>query len=151
DAALGGSLSLLVDGDVVMGLGFDLRLTGPNVFVIDGRVWATVFGIDVGFSVHHSWGVARAIDDAIADAVALLTAALTDRPVLEAVASAFADGVRFVEPPRGQERRALSPAGGARFVQRALPLGVVIEKIGEATLVGPLNTFDLQVSGGGHV
>jgi hypothetical protein len=147
DAALGGSLSLLVDDDVVMGLGFDLRMTGPNVFVIDGRVWATVFGIDVGFSVHHSWGAARAIEDAIADAVALLTAALSDAPVLEAIAaSAFSDGVRFVEPPRGEERRALSPAGGARFVQRALPLGVMIEKIGEATLTGPLNTFDLQAS-----
>jgi hypothetical protein len=147
DAALGGSLSLLVDDDVVMGLGFDLRMTGPNVFVIDGRVWATVFGIDVGFSVHHSWGVARAIEDAVADAVALLTAALTDAPVLEAVASAaFSDGVRFAQPPRGEEQRALSPAGGARFVQRALPLGVVIEKIGEATLAGPFNTFDLQAT-----
>jgi hypothetical protein len=145
DAALGGSLSLLVDDDVVMALGFDLRMTGPNVFVIDGRVWATVFGIDVGFSVHHSWGVARAIDDAIADAVALLTTALTDAPVLEGVAAlAFSDGVRFSEPPPGEQRRALSPAGGARFVQRALPLGVVIEKIGEATLAGPANTFDLQ-------
>jgi hypothetical protein len=151
DAALGGSLSLLVDDDVVMGLGFDLRLTGPNVFVIDGRVWATVFGIDVGFSVHHSWGIGREIADAIADAVALLTKALTDRPVLEAVAaSALADGVRFAEPPRGEERTALSPAGGARFVQRALPLDVVIEKVGEATLVGPLNTFDLLVSVGGQ-
>jgi hypothetical protein len=70
---------------------------------------------------------------------------LTDAPVLEAVASsAFSDGVRFAEPPTGEERRALSPAGGARFVQRAMPLGVIIEKIGEATLSGPLNTFDLQ-------
>jgi hypothetical protein len=147
DAALGGSLSLLVDDDVVMGLGFDLRMTGPNVFVIDGRVWATVFGVDVGFSVHHSWGVARAIEDAVADAVALLTAALTDAPVLEAVASAaFSDGVRFAEPPSGQQRGALSPAGGARFVQRALPLGVVIEKVGEVTLIGPLNIFDLQAT-----
>jgi hypothetical protein len=34
DAALAGSLSLLVDGDVVMSLGFDLRLTGPNNYVI---------------------------------------------------------------------------------------------------------------------
>jgi hypothetical protein len=147
DAALGGSLSLLVDDEVVMGLGFDLHMSGPNVFVIDGRVWATVFGIDVGFSIHHSWGVARAIEDALADAVALLTAALTDAPVLEGVgAAAFSNGVRFAEPPPGEDRRALSPAGGARFVQRALPLGAVIEKIGEATLTGAANTFDLQPS-----
>jgi hypothetical protein len=151
DAGLGGSLSLLVDDEVVVSLGFDLRLTGPNVFVIDGRVWASVFGIDVGFSVHHSWGSPAQLADVIADAVALLTKALADNPVLEAIAAAAAaDGVRFIEPPRGEARRALSPTGGARFVQRALPLAVVIEKIGEATLVGPLNQFDLQVSAGGQ-
>jgi hypothetical protein len=152
DAALGGSISLLVDGDVIMGLGFDLRLSGPNRFVIDGRVWATVFGVDVGFGVHHSWGTESSLPDAIADAVDLLTRALADNPALETIGSrAFSDGVRFVEPPRTEPRRALSPAGGARYVQRAMPLGVVIEKIGEATLVGPLNTFDLQVSAGGQV
>lgn len=152
DAGLGGSLSLLVDGDVVMSLGFDLRLTGPNVFVIDGRVWATVFGVDVGFHVHHSWGDESTLPDIVADAVQLLTQALNDHPVLEAIAApSAADGVRFAEPPRGEERRALSPTGGARFVQRALPLAVVIEKIGEATLVGPLSQFDLQVSAAGQV
>jgi hypothetical protein len=152
DAALGGSISLLVDGDVIMGLGFDLRLTGPNKFVIDGRVWATVFGIDVGFSVHHSWGTESDLLDVVADAVGLLTRALSDNPTLETIGSrAFSDGVRFVEPPRTETRRALSPAGGARYIQRAMPLGVVIEKIGEATLVGPLNTFDLQVSAAGQV
>jgi hypothetical protein len=152
DAKLGGSLALLVDGDEVMGLGFSLRLTGPNTFVIDGRVWATVFGIDVGFGVHHRWGDELAVPAPVVDAVALLTRALTDKPVLESTKTvALADGVRFVEPKRTEERRALSPAGGARFVQRVLPLGPVIEKVGEVALVGPLNQFDLQVSAGGHL
>jgi hypothetical protein len=152
DADLGGSLSLLVDDDVVMSLGFDLRLTGPNVFVLDGRVWATVFGIDVGFHVHHSWGDETSLPDVVADALQLLTQALTDNPVLETIAAPFAaDGVRFAEPPQGEERRALSPTGGARFVQRTMPLAVVIEKIGEATLVGPLNQFDLEVSAAGQL
>lgn len=151
DAGLGGGLSLLVDDDVVMSLGFDLRLTGPNVFVLDGRVWATVFGIDIGFPVHHRWGDAAELPSVVADAVQQLTRALTDNPVLEAIAApAAADGVRFVEPPRGEERHPLSPTGGARFVERAMPLAVVIEKIGEAMLVGPLNLFDLQVSAAGH-
>jgi hypothetical protein len=152
DAALGGSISLLVDGDVIMGLGFDLRLSGPNRFVIDGRVWATVFGVDVGFGVHHSWGTESSLPERHRRRSGLLTRALADNPALETIGSrAFSDGVRFVEPPRTEPRRALSPAGGARYVQRAMPLGVVIEKIGEATLVGPLNTFDLQVSAGGQV
>ena len=41
------------------GLGFDLRLTGPNTFVIDGKVWVTVCGIDVDFRIEHTWGGKR--------------------------------------------------------------------------------------------
>jgi hypothetical protein len=145
DAELSGSLSLLVDGDVIMGLGFDLRLTGPNNYVIDGRVWATVFGIDVGFGVRHEWGDRRDLPDAIADPIGILRDAIAAAPILESVrAKTLSDGVRFVQPPPGEESlKASSPVGALRFTQRALPLGVAIEKIGEASIVGGASTFDL--------
>jgi hypothetical protein len=150
DAALAGSLSLLVDGDVVMGLGFDLRLTGPNNYVISGRVWATVFGIDIGFGVHHDWGDRRELPDAVSDPVAILRDAISAASVLEPVrATALSDGVRFMERRReDQGPRPTSPVGGLRFVQRAMPLAIAIEKIGEAQIVGAANTFDLAVFAG---
>lgn len=150
DAALAGSLSLLVDGDVVMGLGFNLRLTGPNNYVISGRVWATVFGIDVGFGVHHDWGDKRELPDAVADPVAILRDAISGATVLEPVrAVALSDGARFVERRReDQGPRPTSPVGGLRFVQRAMPLAIAIEKVGEAQIVGAANTFDLAVFAG---
>jgi hypothetical protein len=151
DAALSGSLSLLVDGDVVMGLGFSLHLAGPNNYVISGRVWATVFGFDVGFDVHHEWGDRRDLPDAVADPVAVLRDAIAASPVLEPIrAPSLSDGVRFMERRRDdQGPRPTSPVGGLRFVERALPLAIAIEKIGEAQIVGAADTFDLAVFAAG--
>lgn len=150
EAALGGSLSLLVDGDVVLGLGFDLRLTGPNEFVIDGKVWATVCGIDVDFSIHHRWGDRRELPNAVADPIAVLRDAIAAAQTLEPIAAAtLSDGVRFASPPPGEESsRPTSPVGGLRFSQRAMPLAITIEKIGEADIVGVARKFDLAVFAG---
>jgi hypothetical protein len=150
DAVLSGSLSLLVDGDVVMGLGFNLHLAGPNNYVISGRVWATVFGFDVGFGVRHEWGDRRDLPDAVADPVAILREAISAAPVLEPIrAASLSDGVRFMERRReDQGPRPTSPVGGLRFVQRAMPLGIAIEKVGEAQIVGAADTFDLAAFAG---
>jgi hypothetical protein len=150
DAGLGGSLSLLVDGDVVMSLGFDLHLTGPNEFVIDGKVWATVCGVDVDFGIHHRWGDKRDLPNAVADPIAILRDAIHAAPTLEAIpATALSDGVRFAGPARGDDRpRPTSPVGGLRFNQRAMPLAIAIEKIGEADIPGAPRTFDFGVYAG---
>jgi len=150
DASLGGSLALLIDGDVVAGLGFDLRLTGPNEFVIDGKVWVSVCGIDVDFGVHHRWGDRRDLPSAVADPVAVLREAIAAAPVLETIpASALVDGVRFTARKPGDEGpRPTSPVGGLRFSQRAMPLGILIEKIGEAEITNAPRSFDLAVFAG---
>lgn len=149
DAALGGSLALLIDGDEVASLGFDLRLTGPNPFVIDGKVWVSVCGIDVDFGIHHSWGDRREIPGAVADPVAILRDAIAAAPVLEPItASSLDDGVRFKPVRTGEGPRPTSPVGGLRFSQKAMPLGVVIEKIGEAEIAGTARKFDLAVFAG---
>jgi len=147
DVALGGSLSLLVDGDVVCGLGFQLRLTGPNTVTIDGRVWATVAGIDVSFDVKHTWGSRQSLPAAKVDAVKALREALRATGTFEAVApQGRSSGVAF--RGSGDTEAALDPIGGARFVQRAVPLRVRIDKIGEAQVTGA-RTLDIAVSAGG--
>ncbi len=146
DVQLGGSLALLVDGDVVLGLGFDLRLTGPNNFVIDGKVWATVFGIDVDFGIRHEWGDKRQLPPLVADPVAVLREAIGSSPTLEPIPTTMlSDGVRFVQPPAGEQLRPVSPVGGLRLSQKALPLAVAIEKLGETQIAGPARRFDLAV------
>ncbi|MGD9990491.1 DUF6603 domain-containing protein, partial [Pseudonocardia sp.] len=147
DAKLIGSLSLLVDGDVVLGLGFNLRLSGPNPITVAGRVWATVFGFDVGFGINHSWGERRAVAPPLVDPVAVLRTGLLSGSGFEPVVSTRrVSGVTFAPDPPGAAP-AVDPAAGLRYLQRALPLGIPIEKVGEAVVAGGARRFDLAVRG----
>jgi len=146
DTQLGGSLSLLVDGDVVAGLGFDLRLRGPNTYKINGKVWVTVFGIDVDFHIDHEWGDGQSLPPATVDAVALLRDAVARKAFLEPVAAAGrGSGVALMSGVSASG--AIDPGGGARFVQRAIPLGIALAKVGEAQIVGA-STLDLKAFSG---
>jgi len=146
EAQMGGSLSLLVDGDVVLSLGFDLRLSGPNPFRVAGRVWATVWGVDVGFGVDHSWGEERPLDRPTADPVIVLRDALVDGVGLVPIPSTTrVTGVVF---PPGLVDRVVDPAAGVQYLQQAVPLGVRIDKLGEAVLSGGAHRYDLAVLDG---
>ena len=148
DANMGGSLSLLVDGDVMLSLGFSLHLSGPNPFEVAGRVWATVFGVDVGFDVEHSWGEPRALEPPNVDPVAVLRDALATGAGVEPIPStARTSGAAFAPEVTGPAGRVVDPAAGVRYLQRALPLGVRIEKLGEAVLAGGSHRYDLAVLG----
>lgn len=144
DVALGGGLQLLLDGDVVAGLGFDLRLTGPNTFYINGKVWVTVFGVDIDFRIRHRWGTSQSLPIETADPLVVLRQGIREAGRFEPLpARNRIDAVVFASDTEASE--AIDPAGGARFVQRALPLGVAIEKVGEAQIAGPFDRFDLKV------
>lgn len=144
DVSLGGGLQLLVDGDVEAGLGFDLRLTGPNTFRINGKVWVTIIGIDVDFSIKHRWGSAQSLPVETADPLAVLRQAVRESARFEPLPAR--NRIEAVVFATGEEASAaVDPQGGVRFVQRALPLGVAIQKIGEAQIAGSLNRFDLKV------
>ncbi len=146
EASLAGSLALLVDGKEELGLHFRLTLTGPNEFHIKGKVWATICGIDIDFKIDREWGDKRELPAAVADPVAILRDAIAAAPILEAVAAkSLSDGARFVDRREGEEVRAASPVGGLRFSQRAVPLGIEIEKVGEAQIVGSARSFDLAL------
>ena len=148
DVKVGGGINLLRNGSVVAGLGFELRLRGPNTFKINGKVWVTVCGIDVDFGINHSWGSAQSLPTANVDPVAVLRLALEKAGGFEPI------------PPRGRTSgvgfargdavaAAVDPLGGVRLVQRAVPLGVRIEKIGEAQVAASAGLLDLRAFGTG--
>lgn len=144
DISLGGGLQLLVDGDVEAGLGFDLNLKGPNPFKIKGKVWVTVFGIDVDFPISHTWGNAQSLPPATADpAVVLLQAIEASRGFEPLPAAGLLDAVIFADDDA--TNAAINAAGGARLAQRAVPLAIRIDKVGEAQIVGGGATMDLKV------
>jgi hypothetical protein len=143
DAQLGGSLTLLIDGDRVAGLGFKLRLRGPNQYKISGKVWVTVCGCDLDFSITHTWGEPQTLPTETASAVDVLRAAIERDARYEPLTTRNrVPGVAFAQTDAVKE--AIDPAGGVRFVQRAVPLGVALEKVGEAQVAGP-KLVDLKV------
>ena len=149
DVQVGGGINLLRNGSVVAGLGFALRLRGPNTFQINGKVWITVCGIDVDFRIDHSWGAKRSLPTPTVNPVAVLRQALEKVAGFEPIAPrGRTSGVGFA---RGDGVEAsVDPLGGVRLVQRALPLGVRIEKIGEAQLGVSANLLDLRAFASGQ-
>jgi hypothetical protein len=145
-ANLGGGIKLLRNGKIVCGLGFDITLTGPNRFTIDGRVWVSVLGIDVDFNIKHSWGSDRSLPPVIVDPALVLRAALEGTKI-EPVTSQGGGTVQFVKIDAALS--VLDPVGGARINQNRLPLGTRISRIGEGTIPGGA-TADIRLSRNGQ-
>jgi hypothetical protein len=107
-----------------------------------------VWGFDVGFDVDHTWGEERSLSPPAADPVVVLRDGLTGGAGLEPIPSTTrVSGVVF--PPAGvgaaEPDRIVDPATGLRFLQRAVPLGVSIDKLGEAAIAGGQHRYDLAV------
>lgn len=141
---LGGAISLLVDGDIKCGLHFQLALQGPNTYKIDGKVWVTVLGQDINFKIQHTWGNRQTLPVATTNAVTALREALESSGNLEPIATISKKvGVSFRKT--SDDDQAFDVIGGLRFVQRRLPLGIDLKKIGEAQILGHSN-LDIRVS-----
>jgi hypothetical protein len=148
DTEFGGSLSLLVDGDVAAGLGFSLRLNGPNQMTIDGKVWVTVCGVDVDFHISHTWGDRKSIPSASVSAVDTLRKALQDSQGFQPVVPrGRSSGVTFRDAD--DVKAAIDPIGGLSLTQNAVPLQIKIEKIGNATISG-VSRVDIALRSGGR-
>jgi uncharacterized protein DUF6603 len=137
-ANLGGGLKLLRNGKEICGLGFDLTLSGPNVFKIDGKVWVTVFGQDIKFDIRHSWGSAQSLPAPTVSAVATLQNALAGATISPANPATLMSSVRRRTLAQGVAIP-LDPRGGARVSQNRIPLDIRIDRIGEAVVSGPRN------------
>lgn len=145
DAQLTLGLRLLIDGDTICGLGGDLRLRGPNTYRISGKVWVSVFGVDIKFPISHTWGSSVTEILQTADPLAVLRKAIDTATGFEPIeVTSRVSGVTFrsLEPTE----TAINPSGGLSFLQRAIPLDVAIDRLGTSRLAGPFNTFRLVFS-----
>jgi hypothetical protein len=145
DLSLGLALALLRNEAVICAIGGDLRLTGPNPFHITGKAYAEVLGCRIEAPVDETFGEPRTELAAIVDALAVLLEAIAKPDLWEPVTPAsLVSGVNFGKPePGAPERLLVHPMGGLRFVQRALPLEVALEKLGTSRLSGTQRTFAL--------
>jgi hypothetical protein len=150
DTKLWLGLDLLLDGNVVCGIGGDLRLRGPNRYEISGKVSASVLGVTVKVKVNKTWGTPVTETPQTVDGAEVLRAAVRTAEGFEPIAvTTRVSGVGFARQTRGEARALIDPSGGVRFVQRALPLAVAIDRIGTSRLVGDANIFDLAFADNG--
>jgi hypothetical protein len=145
DVSLGGGLSLLVDGEVAAGLGFALRLRGPNPFHLRGDVWVEVCGVEVRFGVEHQWGTVQALPPAVMTRAAVRDSIMKTARLETVPTTVRTSGVTFRE---GDDvKSAIDPVGGLRWVQRIAPLNVALEKIGDSKLDG-FKTLSVELNNG---
>ncbi len=148
DAKLWLGLNLLLDGDVICGISGDLRVRGPNRYEINGSVRASVLGVSVKVEVNKTWGDPIIETAQVVDGVHLLRTAVQAAEGFEPIAvSTRVSGVGFAGQGR-PEHALVDPSGGVRFLQRALPLAVPIDRIGTSRLVEE-RTFDLAFTDDG--
>jgi hypothetical protein len=106
----------------------------------------TICGVDVDFSINHTWGQPQSLPIATASAVALLRAAIERRARFEPIVNTRrGPGVGYAATDAAKE--AIDPAFGVRFMQREMPLGEPLAKIGETQIAGP-KRVDLAVFDG---
>lgn len=149
DAKLWLALDLLFRGDVVCGIGGDLRLRGPNRYEIKGKLRVKALGVTVKVGIDKAWGTPVTETPQRVDGVQVLRAAVETAQGFEPIpVSTRVSGVGFARQERAGDRALVDPAGGVRFVQRALPLAVPIDRIGTSRLTGKATTFDLAFTDG---
>lgn len=147
DVALGLALTLLRDGEVFVGIGGDLHLSGPNPYHIAGKVWAEVCHIEIDVSVDKTFGTAVAEPIEKADALALLQSAIADRATWESLpveGVSAAVSLAKLDATTDANKIVVDPLGGLRFSQHAVPLQITIAKLGQARLANAYNTFALR-------
>lgn len=149
DAKLWLALDLLFRGDVVCGIGGDLRLRGPNRYEIKGKLRVKALGVTVKVGIDKAWGTPVTETPQRVDGVQVLRAAVETAQGFEPIpVPTRVSGVGFACQERAGDRALVDPAGGVRFVQRALPLAVPIDRIGTSRLTGKATTFDLAFTDG---
>ena len=129
DAKLGGSLSLLVDGDVVPAWASTSVCADRTPTRSTARCGSRC-SESTSISTSTTMGREQSLPPATIDAEAVLREAIER-------SAALSPSSRW---PRERRRSglgrggcgAIDPGGGARFMQRAVPLGVALAKIGEA-------------------
>ena len=144
DVALGGGLNLLRNGSVALGLGFSLRLKGPNNYYINGKVWAKILKKKVKFDITHRWGSRQTITYDTVELSAKLRTALEGNKGFEPTPdSGRVTRVSFMSSDDIVGR--VDPIGGIQFSQKVAPLNVSLQKFGKSQLVSTSNKVDIVV------
>jgi hypothetical protein len=128
---------------------FTGSVEGPGRWVVDGEVSFSILFWDIDKSIHAEWGEREALINPPVNVQQALAAEL-DRPAnWTAQLPAGGESIVTLAPPPETAAALAHPLGRLAFSQRATPLGLRLERYGNAAVEGP-DRFDvLSVRAGG--
>lgn len=130
-------------GHTLMSVQVDASLEGPGEWHISGSFSFSILFWDKSISFDERWGSAPAVTTESASAKQALQAALADPGSIET--SAPLGGNSLVTLYAGKESGALAhPLGRMAVRQKALPLGVRIDRMGTAPLSEGASTYAVE-------
>jgi hypothetical protein len=122
---------------------FTGSVEGPGRWVVDGEVSFSILFWDVDKSIHAEWGTREALANPPVNIQQALAADLERPSNWTAQLPAGGESIVTLAPPAETEAALAHPLGRLAFSQRTAPLGLRLERYGNAAVEGP-DRFDVQ-------
>lgn len=132
-------------GETFCGIYLDGYVEGPGHWVIDGKGRIDLWFTDIPIPVHEEWGNPAPELPAATNVARLVGDAARDPANWSAQPPSDTDALVSIVPVEGGKALLAHPLGTVRFVQRAVPLGLKLQKYGNAPIMaGTPDQFDLK-------
>lgn len=144
EAGVFAGCSVALDGDTLLGVDVTLTLSGPNPYHAVGSASFEVLGFGVSVGFDETFGSTRPDPVEQIDPLPLMLRELRAKESWRVVPGPSRGALLAPSAPEGLA----DPGAKVRFEERALPLGVTIDRVGNARVSGPVY-FDVVPAGGG--
>jgi hypothetical protein len=144
-ASFGGEVTIIVFGEDFMSLHFDLTLSGPTPWRVDGEARFKIFKIKaIRIPVRKRFGSADAPVVPDTDVAAVLEAQINSTPNWTATLPPQSELLVWLsrDLKTASDKVLAHPSATIQFDQRSVPLGIAIQRFGAAKPQGA-NFFDL--------
>ena len=118
-------------------------IEGPGSWHVVGKVSFSILWWDISKSFDESWGTAPPLVREQVDVRALLAAELAKPENWSAQVPGGGQAIVTLAPRRGDLSPRAHPLARCVFVQQAVPLGLAMDRFGDAEVSGP-NQFDVE-------
>ena len=118
-------------------------IEGPGRWHVVGKVSFSILWWDISKSFDESWGTPPPLVREQVDVRALLAAELAKPENWSAQVPTGGQAIVTLAPRRGDLSPRAHPLARCVFVQQAVPLGLAMDRFGDAAVAGP-NQFDIE-------
>lgn len=136
-------MTIKVMGETLLGVSLEGILAGPGRWRISGKAHFSILCFDFDPSFDEQWGTEPNVPAESIKVAALLETELSKQDNWSIELPAGAETWVTLEVAPGETRILAHPSSQLRVTQKIAPLGLTMEKFGEATIDGP-NRFDLE-------